>query len=278
MPNPLSGLGALRAILAREAPAQAESILQALNRTARTGNETSVVGSSLTSNPNFLSTLTEGTAHSVIPNAADRRRALFSGEPIADFHTHPEAIPFSVRPSQADIVTWRNSVPDPLFSRTVSSSPEMRVMIATPPVKGDVGERAKTASMFFGTDRPRTVFNPNDFNNARYELQRGLSKGKLGDYMSDPNIRDAVENYGVDMADMVGEMSPLALMRHYDVNRGLGRSEINLGGVSEVPGGWLTDNDLFEFFTPGMLDLLKSKKLATGGLIEPVKKGCSCGH
>ena len=272
----MSGLSLLKSILARKAPAQAETILSALRRTAQTGNETSVVGASLQVHPALRSRIVEGTPDTVTPDINDTLRARFSGQPIADFHTHPGVTAFSVRPSQADLEGFSTVKPaehwwnDRRF-KPGENLPELRLMIATPNSgypfpRPLVYPDVRTASMYFGTGDPAVTLSPTAYESARYELQRGLSKGRLGDYMSNPSIRAAVEE-GVDMADMVGDMSPLAMMRHYDVNRGLAKSEINLGDVALSDKSGLVDTDLFEFFTPKMLELLKGKKLASGGLV-----------
>lgn len=265
MPNIVPALLKLRNLLTREAPAQADQIRDALRQTAQTGKEHSVVGLADRGKP---SSITRGTTDAVTPDSGDVFNAVYgpNDAPIVDFHTHPDHAMslFGIAPSQPDLKFYASQYPIPM-------SRELRTIIASPPSRTP-GDRRGAAFSAFSTDRPRLVFDPRKGDAARYELQRAASKGAFKALQDDPAMRDYFD-YGGDLADMVGDASPLALLRYY-ADKGYGRQALQLSGRQLTPHPDATDARALQIIQGPALDVLRDKKFARGGLAT--MKECSC--
>lgn len=252
-----SVLAMLRKLMAREAPAQTEPVREALRRSARTGREHAVVGAS---DKPVGGSVVEGDKYTVMPSSADRSAALMSGSPVLDVHTHPVGA-LGVRPSPEDFAYYRDK-----YGAQVRSGPvarELRSLIVQPPERGP---RASAAYNFFATDKPLAVFDPRRIEDARYELQRGAARGKFSSIMDDPAFRDYFE-YGGDIGDLMEDAASLMLLRRR-AEQGLGRHELQLGNRLITPDTRATERRLFEMMTPEALELLRAKKMATGGAVK----------
>lgn len=252
-----SVLAMLRKLMAREAPAQTEPVREALRRSARTGREHAVVGAS---DKPVGGSVVEGDKYTVVPSSADRSAALMSGSPVLDVHTHPVGA-LGVRPSPEDFAYYRDK-----YGAQVRSGPvarELRSLIVQPPERD---ARASAAYNFFATDKPLAVFDPRRIEDARYELQRGAARGKFSSIMDDPAFRDYFE-YGGDIGDLMEDAASLMLLRRR-AEQGLGRHELQLGNRLITPDTRATERRLFEMMTPEALELLRAKKMATGGAVK----------
>lgn len=252
-----TGLTKLRALLMREAPEQVESVREALRRSARTGKEHAVVGAA---DRPVGGSVTGGERFQVAPSAMDRRNALMSDRPVLDMHTHPSGT-FAVRPSPEDFAYYRDN-----YGAQVRSGPvvrELRTLIAQSP---ELGERARAGYNFFATDKPLAVFDPRRIDDARYEMQRGATRGKFRSIQDDPAFREYFE-YGGDIGDLMDDAASLMLLRHR-AEQGLGRQELMLGGRRLTPNPAATEQRLFEMMTPEALELLRARKLAEGGAVD----------
>lgn len=252
-----SVLAMLRKLMAREAPAQTEPVREALRRSARTGREHAVVGAS---DKPVGGSVVEGDKYTVMPSSADRNAALMSDRPVLDVHTHPVGA-LGVRPSPEDFAYYRDK-----YGAQVRSGPvarELRSLIVQPPERD---ARASAAYNFFATDKPLAVFDPRRIEDARYELQRGAARGKFRSIMDDPAFRDYFE-YGGDIGDLMEDAASLMLLRRR-AEQGLGRHELQLGNRLITPDTRATERRLFEMMTPEALELLRAKKMATGGAVK----------
>jgi len=252
-----SVLAMLRKLMAREAPAQTEPVREALRRSARTGREHAVVGAS---DKPVGGSVVEGDKYTVMPSSADRSAALMSDRPVLDVHTHPVGA-LGVRPSPEDFAYYRDK-----YGAQVRSGPvarELRSLIVQPPERA---ARASAAYNFFATDKPLAVFDPRRIDDARYELQRGAARGKFRSIMDDPAFRDYFE-YGGDIGDLMEDAASLMLLRRR-AEQGLGRHELQLGNRLITPDTRATERRLFEMMTPEALELLRAKKMATGGAVK----------
>jgi hypothetical protein len=264
--NPISTLAKLRALLAREAPEQADVIRDALRQTAQTGREHSVVGLASEGGP---SVITRGTVDRVTPNAFDLKAARRApGNPqIIDFHTHPSREAFVVQPSQDDLTFYSTNYP---------AGRELRTLIASHPERLD--PRSRAAYNFFATDNPAQVLSPLAFTNARKELQfAARPKGPLRSIQDDPILREYLDSGG-DVGALLDDSSSLLFMR-YLANKGVGRHEMELGGRQAAPNPSVTDTELFRRMEGPALEFLKSKKFKQGGAVRsPLNhmKECSC--
>jgi hypothetical protein len=268
----LSALAKLRALLAREAPQQADVIREALRQTAQTGREHSVIG---LADEGGASAITRGKESAVTPNRFDisaARRA--PGAPaIVDFHTHPGGAggAFSVNPSRPDLefytIEW-----GPTAGRDV------RTLIATP-ANRQSGLR-QSAYNFFATRDPANVLDPKTFSKARQELQfAARPSGSLRGLLDDPIMRSYLEGDD-DISILLEEAAPLLMMR-YQAGKGLGRHELELGRKQLAPDPDVTDVELFRRLEGPALEFLKSKKFKQGGVVQgPLNyiKECSRGR
>jgi hypothetical protein len=252
-----SGLARLRELLAREAPAQSQSVRNAVSAAGLANKEAAVVGAA---DAPIGGRVVLGEYAEVLPNAADRAQALLSGRPVLDAHTHPRGT-FGVRPSKEDFAYWRDN-----YGAQVRSQPgprELRTLIVQPP-EPDV--RARSAYNFFATDKPLAVFDPSRIDDARYELQRGAARGKFRSVQDDPLMREYFD-YGGDIADLMDEAASLTLLRHR-AQQGLGRHELVFGGRSLTPNREASEQRLFDMITPEALEMFRAKKMAAGGLVS----------
>lgn len=268
---PVSVLAKLRALLAREAPEQAATIREAIRQSARTGNETSVIGS-----PNMprRSSITIGKSDTVVPSASDRAAALDFAQPgqgIIDFHTHPygsDDSMFLVRPSQSDFAYFNaNYKPGDFQDR------ELRTLIVQPP---SLRDRMPAAYNMFATNKP-AVLAPRQADIARNELQMAARKGRFSSIMDDPAFRDYFD-YGGDIGDLIGDVAPMLMLRHRAA-QGVGRHEYGLSGRTLTPNPESTEANLLKRMEPAALEVLREKKYATGGAVRaPLNyvKECSC--
>lgn len=268
---PVSVLAKLRALLAREAPEQAATIREAIRQSARTGNETSVIGS-----PNMprRSSITIGKSDTVVPSASDRAAALDFAQPgqgIIDFHTHPygsDDSMFLVRPSQSDFAYFNaNYKPGDFQDR------ELRTLIVQPP---SLRDRMPAAYNMFATNKP-AVLAPRQADIARNELQMAARKGRFSSIMDDPAFRDYFD-YGGDIGDLIGDVAPMMMLRHRAA-QGIGRHEYGLSGRTLTPNPESTEANLLKRMEPAALEVLREKKYATGGSVRaPLNyvKECSC--
>ena len=74
-------------------------------------------------------------------------------------------------------------------------------------------------------------------------------------------------DYGGDIASLLEDATPLALMR-YRAGQGLGRHELQLGGTQLSPSPGATDIELFRQLELPAMEVLKSKKFAQGGSVS----------
>ena len=260
MPISTSVLAKFGKLLAKESPEQAAQIREALRRTARSDLEHSVIGLAEQGGP---SSITRGREASVIPNAADLRRAVrATGRPsIMDFHTHPQlGATFNVAPSPTDFVFYSNEYP-------LSTGRELRTLIAAPPTRDP---RSAASYNFFATDNPQQAFDPKVLDNARVELQRAGAKGSFRKIQDDPLFAEYFE-YGGELGDLLGEASPLMLQR-YRAAQGKARHELELGDRQVTPAPGATDAELFRRIEGPAMDILRSKKFAKGGLVSLAQK------
>lgn len=267
---PVSVLAKLRALLAREAPEQANVIREALRQTAQTGREHSVIG---LANEGGASAITRGTESSVKPNAFDLRAARRApGDPaIVDFHTHPGAgfSIFETAPSRQDFTFYSTEYPPTRTGR------DIRTLIAVPPTRD--GMRRGTSYNFFATDNPQRVFDPKMLDAARFELQRAGSKGAFRSIQDDPLFREYFD-YGGDLGELLEDVSPLTLLR-YRSGQGLGRHELQLGNKQLTPSPDSTDTELFRRLEGPAVEVLRSRKFQQGGAVRGALnhvKECSC--
>jgi len=267
---PVSVLAKLRALLAREAPQQADVVREALRQTARTGREHSVIG---LANEGGASAITRGTESGVTPNAFDLRVARRApGSPaIVDFHTHPGAgySIFETAPSRQDFTFYSTEYPE-------VRGRDVRTLIAVPPERE--GMRRGTSYNFFATEKPEMVFDPKMLDAARFELQRAGSKGSFRSIQDDPLFREYFD-YGGDLGELLEDVSPLAVLR-YRSGQGLGRHELELGRKQITPNPESTDVELFRRLEGPAIEVLRSKKFQKGGAVRGALnkvKECSCG-
>jgi len=256
-------LARLMVLLRREAPAQADVAREALRRAAATGKEHSVVG---LAEEGPRSKITEGEPFAVMPDPEDLRRATGSGVPAFDFHTHPtNHATFSVSPSLDDFGYYSWNYLDPNVYTSAPS--ELRTLIAMPPTRD-----TRSAYHLFVTDQPEKVFDARRAENARYELQQAAAKGRFAAIKDDPLFREYFD-YGGDMADLLGEASPMGLLG-LRARQGRGRRELVLPtgrGITQVPGS--TPAELYRRMEPTMLDVLEERRFKRGGLAQV--KECS---
>ena len=259
----MAGLAALRRLLMREAPAQRAPIEEALRRTARTDREHSVVGTA----EGRPGRVTEGGENFVTPSPSDIRSAVHIADgPVIDFHTHPPGYTaFDVAPSDLDLQFYSSAYP--LAGR------ELRTMIALPPRRDGARDSYGTAFNFFATDNPAAMLDPRRFSTARYELQHAARKGKFRALQDDAAMREYFD-YGGDIGDLLGDVSPLMLMR-LKAAQGLARHAVQLGGRNLSPNPDATDARVFRTIEPAAIEFLRAKGLARGGLAQ--LKECGCG-
>jgi len=253
----LSALRKFKELINREAPEQANKIREALRLTNQTGREHSVIG---LANEGGESVITRGTESAVLPNSFDLRTAKRApGSPtIVDFHTHPgQGTIFETAPSRQDFQFYSSEYPS-------KAGRDLRTLVAVPPTKD--GTRRTTSYNFFETQDPGKVFDPYTLDNARFELQRAGKKGSFKSIQDDPALRDYFD-YGGDLASLLEDATPLALMR-YRAGQGLGRHELQLGGAQLAPSPGATDIELFRQLERPAMELLKSKKFAEGGSVS----------
>ena len=262
----------LRKLLAREAPEQAETIREAILQSARTGNETSVIGS-----PNMpkKSSITIGKSDTVVPSASDRAAALDFARPgqgIIDFHTHPygsDDSRFLVRPSSTDLRYFNtNYKPGDFQDR------ELRTLIVQPP---SLRDRMPAAYSMFATDKP-AVLAPRLLDTARNELGMAARKGRFKSIIDDPLFREYFD-YGGELSDLVADAAPLLMLRHRAA-QGVGRHEYGLSGRTLTPNPESTEANLLQRMEPTALEVLRERKYAQGGAVRsPLNyvKECSCG-
>lgn len=258
-------LAKLMLLLRREAPAQAEVVREALRRSAESGMEHAVVGPA--KQADVRSRIVRGTEQEVQPSKADRERALQSGQPVLDFHTHPAAprrtSVVGVAPSPQDVSYYGWYYPDRDLYPSVG---ELRSLIAAPPSRPD-----RTSYHFFSTDQPSRVFDTQAFDDATRELQYAANRGRLRSVMDDPLFRDYFEYNGA--GDLMQDIAPLVLLSRR-AEQGRGRQEFML---PQQPMGFNPESSPAEFYRraePTMLDILREKKFARGGLAQA--KECSC--
>ena len=246
-------IASLMKLVAREAPAQAKTIREALGRAFSKDLEHSVVGSS---DRGPAGTIMSGDWDSVRPNQFDIAQAVKSDRPIVDFHTHPRAgqAAFDVAPSEGDFRFAANEYFPGKQNR------ELRTIIASP---ANLAERVPTSYSFFATDNPSKVFDRRALNNATYELQRAGSKGTFKSVMDDPRFRQYFEAGGT-MGDLAGNLAPLSML---DLRKaqGLGRGEVQLSGRQVAP--QVSNKDLFNAMNPLAVEFLTRKGFAEGGSV-----------
>jgi hypothetical protein len=246
-------IASLMKLVAREAPAQAKTIREALGRAFSKDLEHSVVGSS---DRGPAGKIMSGDWDSVRPNQFDIAQAVKSDRPIVDFHTHPRAgqAAFDVAPSEGDFMFAANEYFPGKQNR------ELRTIIASP---ANLAERVPTSYSFFATDNPSKVFDRRALNNATYELQRAGSKGTFKSVMDDPRFRQYFEAGGT-MGDLAGNLAPLSML---DLRKaqGLGRGEVQLSGRQVAP--QVSNKDLFNAMNPLAVEFLTRKGFAEGGSV-----------
>ena len=256
----VSTLKKLRDLLSREAPEQAATIREAISQSARTGNETSVVGPA---NLPRRSKITVGRPDTVQPNVSDRNAALDYAQPgqgIIDFHTHPYGSDdslFLVRPSSTDLGYFNtNYKPGDFYNR------ELRTLIVQPP---SLRDRMPAAYSMFATDKP-AVLAPRLLDTARNELGMAARKGRFKSIMDDPTFRDYFD-YGGELSDLVADAAPLLMLRHRAA-QGVGRHEYGLSGRTLTPNPEATEANLLQRMEPAALEVLREKKYAKGGAVH----------
>jgi hypothetical protein len=256
----VSTLKKLRDLLSREAPEQAATIREAISQSARTGNETSVVGPA---NLPRRSKITVGRPDTVQPNVSDRNAALDYAQPgqgIIDFHTHPYGSDdslFLVRPSSTDLGYFNtNYKPGDFYNR------ELRTLIVQPP---SLRDRMPAAYSMFATDKP-AVLAPRLLDTARNELGMAARKGRFKSIMDDPTFRDYFD-YGGELSDLVADAAPLLMLRHRAA-QGVGRHEYGLSGRTLTPNPESTEANLLQRMEPAALEVLREKKYAKGGEVR----------
>jgi hypothetical protein len=244
----------LMKLVAREAPAQAKTIREALGRAFSKDIEHSVVGSS---DRGPAGTIMSGDWDSVNPNQLDILRAVKGDRPIVDFHTHPRAAQaaFDVAPSEGDFRFAANEYFPGKQNR------ELRTIIASP---ANLAERVPTSYSFFATDNPSKVFDRRALNSAVYELQRAGSKGTFKSVMDDPRFRQYFEAGGT-MGDLAENLAPLAML---DLRKaqGLGRGELQLSGRNIAP--QVSNKDVYKAMNPLAVEFLTRKGFAEGGSVS----------
>ena len=244
----------LMKLVAREAPAQAKTIREALGRAFSKDIEHSVVGSS---DRGPAGTIMSGDWDSVNPNQLDILRAVKGDRPIVDFHTHPRAAQaaFDVAPSEGDFRFAANEYFPGKQNR------ELRTIIASP---ANLAERVPTSYSFFATDNPSKVFDRRALNSAVYELQRAGSKGTFKSVMDDPRFRQYFEAGGT-MGDLAENLAPLAML---DLRKaqGLGRGELQLSGRNIAP--QVSNKDVYKVMNPLAVEFLTRKGFAEGGSVS----------
>lgn len=247
-------IASLMKLVAKEAPAQAKTIREALGRAFSKDLEHSVVGSS---DRGPAGNIMSGDWDSVRPNQFDIAQAVKSDRPIVDFHTHPRAgqAAFDVAPSEGDFMFAANEYFPGKQNR------ELRTIIASP---ANLAERVPTSYSFFATDNPSKVFDRRALNNATYELQRAGSKGTFKSVMDDPQFRQYFEAGGT-MGDLAGNLAPLSML---DLRKaqGLGRGEVQLSGRQVAP--QVSNKDLFNAMNPLAVEFLTRKGFAEGGSVS----------
>lgn len=244
-------------LLRREAPAQAETAREALRRASSSGAEHAVVGPAQQSD--VASKIVRGTEEEVNPDVADRMRAIASGQPVFDFHTHPAAprrfSTMGVAPSNQDVGYYGFNYVDRDLYPSVG---EFRSLIAAPPSRSD-----RTAYHFFATDEPFRIFNTQTFDEATYALQQAAKRGRLRSVIDDSLFKDYFDHNGP--GDVMREVAPLVLLRRR-AEQGRGRQEMML---PRQPMGFDPMSSPAEFYRraePTLLDILREKKFARGGL------------
>lgn len=263
-------LAKLMMLLRREAPAQAEAALDALGRTARTGKEHSVIGN-VENAPR--GTITEGDPLTVAPNRVELQRVIESGRPALDFHTHPRlsaykdpkiAQIFDISPSTTDLGYYSWYYPD---RSLYSTAPELRSVIASPPGRGQ-----RTAYSMYVTDEPSAI-KPDVAESVRQELTRAGMRGRFRPVADDPLFRDFLVGESM-LGTALEDAGVLALLKHR-AQQGRGRQEMMLSGRQLTADPRATNVELFRRLEPTMLDILREKKFARGGLNHV--KECACG-
>ena len=257
-------LAKLMLLLRREAPAQAEVVREALRRAAQVDREMSVVGAADAAP--LPAKITAGARDRVVPSAKDRARAVASGQPVLDFHTHPAAYYdnlFGVAPSGADLAAYATE-----YARPFSGGSELRTLIAAPPVRPE-----RTAYHFFATDDPANIMSPAAADAARYELQRAGARGRFSSVVDDPLFRDYFD-YGGDIGDLLSDAATLAILGRR-AQLGRGRQEMLLpAGRTVTPDPGSTPAELYRRMEPNLLEVLRERGLARGGLAQA--KECAC--
>jgi hypothetical protein len=250
-----SRLYRLTQLLRREAPAQADTVREALRGAAQSNREHAVVGAA--EEAVTPSRIVSGSVDRVVPNATDRRLALQSLDNVLDFHTHPSSKTgysrFGVAPSRADFEYYLQNYPD-------MRDQELRTLIAAPPHRSD-----PTSYNFFATDKPSQVFNPRAFDDAAYELQFAAGKGKYDSILNDPNLQDYFDQDDY-IYDLIKEAAPLALLSRR-AEQGLGRQERALSRQPITP-DMTTEEEMYRRMEPIMLDILRDRKFAEGGAVN----------
>jgi hypothetical protein len=257
-------------LLRREAPAQAEAAREALGRTVRTGKEHSVIGN-VESGPRGV--VTEGEPFTVAPNREDLKRVIQSNRPALDFHTHPradmypvgsEARMFDISPSEDDLAYYRFYYPDRSLYPT---APELRTVIASPPGRGQ-----RTAYNLFVTNEPSSI-SSDVGSKVREELIEAGRRGRFRSVADDPLFRDLLVGQNM-LGTALEDAGALALMKHR-AQQGKGRQELLLSGRPLTSDPRATNVELFRRMEPTMMDVLREKRFARGGLNQV--KECCCG-
>lgn len=269
-------LARLMALLRREAPAQAETAREALRRAALTDREHSVVGAA---DRPIGGSIVSGERSTVNPSRPDANAARSSGRPVFDFHTHPaQSTLFDVTPSADDLSYYSFEYPN--FKLFGNPDQELRQLIVSAPWR-DVTRAPRmpaqrTGFSFLATDRPDYVLDPRVADDARYELQRAAGRGRFRSVVDDPLFSGYFGEEG-DIGDVMSDAAALALLK-YRAGQGLGRVEQQLSGAPVGRGGGpqATNAELFRRLEPGMLDLLREKGFARGGLARVKEAAYGC--
>lgn len=253
------GLSSLMKLLAKEAPAQAKAIREALGKAYTKDLEHSVVGSS---DKGPAGSIMSGTWDEVSPNQLDIQRALRSDKPIIDFHTHPQGAQaaFDIAPSEGDFRFYSNEY----FPG--SKGRELRTIVASP-----AANKTPTSYSFFATDNPSNVFDRRTMNNAVYELQRAGSKGTFKSVIDDPRFREYFDAGGT-LGELAENIAPLSLL---DLRKAqnLGRGELKLSGRKLSQNQGSSNVDLFNLMNPPAVEFLTRKGFADGGEVDTTAGG-----
>lgn len=258
----MGALAKLRALLARETPAQAAATREALRRAAAANVEAAVVGAA---EQPIGGRIVMGTKREVMPSAIDTAAALRNkvrDAPVWDYHSHPADMSmFGVRPSPRDFNRWWAVYGEKPTDR------EIRTLIAMPPMRP-----TGAAYSFFATRDPREVFSPATVEKATYELKRAAAQGRFDSLKDDPMFADYFDNNEGDMADILEEVSPLLFFQQ-QAARGRGRHELEFGGRTITPHPEATERRAFELMHQPAMDVLR--RFSRGGLAQVKERACA---